>query len=206
MAEFPWPEVLCDLTRVGCAKTVAAIAAGRRGDDLWPALATDFGAWMMTRPDLWPAKPLDPTCHRVHIPTGEHSVFHDLPVEILLQILPLLSLVDLSSFQLLSRGISELVTPLLDEILWHHVHHGDFGWLLPVATVGGEVSRANAAAVEWYQRPKAARRGCILDSKDFPFSRFIPECLNSNSMRNRRRLWGIFKQFRALWETMGFDI
>jgi hypothetical protein len=32
--------------------TAAAIAAGARGRDLWPALGVDFGAWMAVRPDM----------------------------------------------------------------------------------------------------------------------------------------------------------
>ncbi|KAJ6526900.1 hypothetical protein DFH09DRAFT_1095094 [Mycena vulgaris] len=101
---------------------------------------------------------------------------------------------------LLLRGVSELVKPLLDETLWHHVHHGDLRWILPVPEVKAEVNRANAVK-GWYSNPTALP--FVFDSREFPFARFLLECIRSGSMRNRRRLGKIFKQFKVLWEAMG---
>jgi hypothetical protein len=92
----------------------------------------------------------------------------------------------------------------MDGILRHHVHRRDLRWILPVAGVKGEVDRANNATREWYSNP--AGLACSLDSKDFLFSKFIPECYKENSMRNRKRTWKIYKQYRALWETVGFEV
>lgn len=105
---------------------------------------------------------------------------------------------------LLSSSVFEMISPRLDEILWYHVHHGDFRWILPVPRVPDEINRANTAICGWH--PKPAGLACALDSREFPFSRFIPVCLQTDSMRNRHRLWKIYKQYKALWEAMGFAI
>jgi hypothetical protein len=44
--------------RSGSNNTAAAIAAGARGRNLGPPMALDFGAWMVTRPDLYVPLPL----------------------------------------------------------------------------------------------------------------------------------------------------
>ncbi|KAK6981166.1 hypothetical protein R3P38DRAFT_3293898 [Favolaschia claudopus] len=53
-------EELFRTMRVGSKAVADTIAAGKRGCDLWPALAADFGVWMVTRPDVWPPPPLSP--------------------------------------------------------------------------------------------------------------------------------------------------
>ncbi|KAJ7642316.1 hypothetical protein DFH06DRAFT_1427648 [Mycena polygramma] len=197
-------QFILENAREGSANTAAAIAAGLRGEELWPAFALDFGAWMMTRPDLWPERPSELVTTGPQFESEGLCVLHGLPLEVLVQILPLLPLADLRSILLLSRGVFELVAPLLEEVLWHHVHYGDLGWILPVSRVADEVDRANTALLGWY--PKPAGLACALDSREFPFSRFIPVCFKSDSMRNRHRLWKIYKQYRALWEEKGFEI
>ncbi|KAJ7872956.1 hypothetical protein B0H13DRAFT_2669335 [Mycena leptocephala] len=204
--------------RSGSNNTAAAIAAGARGRNLRPPMALDFGAWMVTRPDLWPWPTPSPasTPSRLQIEAGIPTVFNTLPPEILIQILPLLPLPDLLALQLLSRSVAGLVSSLLDETLWQHVHYADFRWVLPVAESKGEVRRANRAAMKWCSksagprahRAKSALRrlACVLDSKDFPFSNFLRECVKSDSMRNRERLWKISQQYKTLWETTGFNV
>jgi hypothetical protein len=126
--------------------------------------------------------------------------FHSLPAEILIQILPCLSLPDLLSTILVSRSVAGLIIPMLDETLWHYVHHGDLRWILPVPTVEGEVERAHKAAATWV--PTADAHMSSLDSRDFPFLQFVIRCVKDNSMRNRRRLWDIYKQYKGLWDAM----
>ncbi|KAJ7884498.1 hypothetical protein B0H13DRAFT_1889911 [Mycena leptocephala] len=163
--------------RTLATNTAAAIASGARGSDLWPALAGDMGAWMATRPDNWPSKPSTSSAPTIQLqiqsalPTG----FHALPTEIVLQILPLVSVADLLALMLVSRGMLALVLPLLNETLWYHVHNGDLRWILPMNSVKRE---------------------------QFPFAQFIAEWLRSHSMRNRHRLWKIYKQYRELWQGM----
>ncbi|KAJ7729323.1 hypothetical protein B0H16DRAFT_1697223, partial [Mycena metata] len=75
--------------------TAAAIAAGYRGQELWPALALDCGAQMCVRPDVWPSRPLEVLTTETRAEEVlTDSVFHALPPEVLLQILPLLPLAD----------------------------------------------------------------------------------------------------------------
>ncbi|KAJ7766405.1 hypothetical protein DFH07DRAFT_1058741 [Mycena maculata] len=191
--------------RTQSANTAATIAAGGRGEALWPAFALDFGAWMAMRPDLWPPEPTSPSSvSTVDLEPATHSILHTLPPEVLVQILPLTSLADLLSLLQSSRGVSELVHSLLDETLWHRVHHGDLRWILPVPGVKGEIERANSAVKGWYASP--AGLASVFDSTEFPFARFMSECARSSSMRNRRRLWKIYEQYKVLWENMDFEI
>jgi hypothetical protein len=153
----------------------------------------------------WPCVPsgllLASSCTiELHAEHAEPSIFHKIPPEVLIQILPLLSLPDLLALLLLSHTISGLVRSLLDETLWYHVHHGDLRWILPVQGVKSEVDRANKAATGWHCNQ--AGLTSVLDSKDFPFARFVSACSRSSSMRNRRRLWKIYKQYKVLWEAM----
>ncbi|KAJ6522984.1 hypothetical protein DFH09DRAFT_1096929 [Mycena vulgaris] len=205
--------------RTQSTNTAAAIASGARGKDLWPAFALDFNAWMAMRPvnskiypmfdDLrkpsWPTVPsssVSASTINLDSERPTHSTqFHTIPPEVLVQVLQLVSVSNVLSLLQLSRGISERVKPLLDETLWHHVHHGDLRWILPVPEVKGEVNRANEAVKGWYSNPTTLPS--VFDSREFPFARFLSECVRSGSMRNRRRLWKIFKQFKVLWEAMG---
>ncbi|KAJ7621742.1 hypothetical protein DFH06DRAFT_1482271 [Mycena polygramma] len=191
--------------RTQATNTAAAIAAGAQGKDLWSALALDFNAWMAMRPDMWPTDPKSSasSVSIIDCEQATHSILHTIPPEVIVQILPLVPVSDLRSLLQLSRSVHGLVEPLLDEVLWHHVHYGDLRWILPVPGVKGEVERANDTVKGWYSNP--ARLPSIFDSREFPFARFIIECAGSCSMRNRRRLWKIYKQYKVLWEAMGFD-
>ncbi|KAF7305271.1 F-box domain-containing protein [Mycena chlorophos] len=171
----------------GTRNVAAAICHGVRGPDLWPALAADFNVWMTTRPDLWPSRPTTTTRWEPPIPvpeTGAESILHSLPPEVLLQILALVPHGGLWRLMTTSRRILIHLLTLLDEVLWYHVHHGDLRWLLPVSSVPGEVQRAAQAL-----------GGQSMASREFPFSTYLPVCLASDSMKNRRRMWNIAQQF-----------
>ncbi|KAJ7291568.1 hypothetical protein C8J57DRAFT_1044772, partial [Mycena rebaudengoi] len=180
--------------------TAAAIASGTRGRDLWTALGVDFGVWMAVRPDLWPSNSLEVQITAVQLDSEFTTPFHSLPAEILIQILPCLSLADLISTILVSRSVARLIIPMLDETLWNHVHYGDLRWILPVPAVQGEVERAHKAAATWALIADA--HVSPFDSRDFPFLQFVMRCSKDNSMRNRRRLWDIYKQYKGLWDVM----
>ncbi|KAJ6563148.1 hypothetical protein DFH09DRAFT_1082634 [Mycena vulgaris] len=180
--------------RSGSRNTAAAIAEGARLDGSTPRFVSSCN--QNISPDApplvhWPAKPTAFDARQMRLEAAASTVFHTLPAEVLLHILPLLHLPDLLSILLTSHGHLGLVDPLLDEVLWHHVHHADLRWLLPVASVPGEVDRANQATMEWYPAAKQNQSTltCVLDSRDFPFSQFLSEYFKSNSMRNRKRLW-----------------
>ncbi|KAJ7846120.1 hypothetical protein B0H13DRAFT_1907967 [Mycena leptocephala] len=109
--------------------------------------------------------------------------------EVLVQISQLVSVSNPSSLLQLSCGVWGLVDPPLDKTLWDHVNHGDLRWILTVQGIQGEVDRANEAI----KGPTALPS--VLHSREFPFARFISDCVRSGSRKNRRRLWKIFKQF-----------
>ncbi|KAJ6466029.1 hypothetical protein C8R47DRAFT_1154184 [Mycena vitilis] len=183
-----------DGARTQASNTAAAIAVGARGEELWPALALDFNASMARRPDRWPTDPtssVSPVSIIDCNPTT-HPILHTIPPEVFVLILYLVLVSDLRSLLQLSRGVYGIMQPLLDEVLWHHVHYGDLRWVLPVAGVKGEVQRASEAVEGWYLNP--AGLPSLFDSREFPFARFISECV----MRNRRRLWKIYKQYKVM--------
>jgi hypothetical protein len=153
----------------------------------------------------WPTEPSSSSpVSTINLDGEGATIFHTVPPEVLVQILNLVSGWDLVSLLQLSRSVSGLVHPLLDEILWYHVHYGEFRWILPVPGVKGEVGRANDVVKGWYSNPGGLTS--VFDSREFPFAEFISECVRSSSMRNRRRLWRIYKQYKALWEAMGLKV
>ncbi|KAJ7166297.1 hypothetical protein C8R43DRAFT_1103937 [Mycena crocata] len=195
-------ENFCD-ARNGSVHTATAIAEGARGRDLWPALARDCGAWMATRPDLnGNTSAHHPTRNPVGYPPQTRTTCTPLP--------PASLTWNINPHSHATRRDT-----------WCHVHDPDaiLRWVLPVAAVEGEVERAERAPRWWWWSANPTRElhpntkgGYItegpvsaLASKDFPFSQFLPACLESDSMRNRQRLWRVAQQYRALWETVGFD-
>ncbi|KAJ7291661.1 hypothetical protein C8J57DRAFT_1588143 [Mycena rebaudengoi] len=132
---------------------------------------------------------------------GSGGGFTAFPSEVLLQTLPHVPLHGLLALWTTSRGFRRRVQPLLNEALLYQLHHGDLGWILPVPSIDGETIRAFGEAQTWIP---AGTRPCQIpfDPPSFPLWHFISECFRSDSMRNRRRLWGIYKQYQELWEAM----
>ncbi|KAF7305341.1 hypothetical protein HMN09_00786000 [Mycena chlorophos] len=185
--------------RTGVKHTALAIAAGARGSALWPAMAKDFNVWETTRPDIWPVLSSIAVRSQPNAALATTSVFDKLPTELLLQILISIPRGDLLKMMVLSRGVFLLLSQLLDEVLWHHVHYGDLHWLLPVPSVPGEVERAAGIIAGSTDRTR-------MDSREFPFAAYLPLCSASDSMRNRARLWNIAQQFRIQLEiAIGLD-
>ncbi|KAJ7291686.1 hypothetical protein C8J57DRAFT_1045037, partial [Mycena rebaudengoi] len=194
--------------RSGSRHTAEAIVGGLRDWDLFPALGRDFGVWMSVRPDIWPTAPaVSVEAGQSVFPAGCLTIpgsgggFTAFPSEVLLQILPHVRLHGLLALCTTSRGFRCRVQPLLNEALLYQLHHGDLGWILPVPSIDGETLRAFGAAQTWI--PAGTRHSYSpFDSPSFPLWQFISECFRSDSMSNRRRLWGIYKQYQQLWETM----
>nr|GAT57179.1 predicted protein [Mycena chlorophos] len=179
--------------RTGVKHTALAIAAGARSSALWPAMAKDFNVWETTRPDIWPVLSSIAVRSQPNAALATTSVFDKLPTELLLQILISIPRGDLLKMMVLSRGVFLLLSQLLDEVLWHHVHYGDLHWLLPVPSVPGDVERAAGIIAGSTDRTR-------MDSREFPFAAYLPLCSASDSMRNRARLWNIAQQFRIQLE------
>lgn len=79
-------------------------------------------------------------------------------------------------------------------------------WILPVAAVDGEVVSAQKIASQWTQladnAPSSApnrESRSPFTTPDFPTLKFVRECYNSDSMKNRRRLWRNVKQIEDVW-------
>ena len=145
----------------------------------------------------------------------------------LLADLPLASILALSST---CRSLRKLITNpfLLDQVLNGAIMSGSLRWLHPVDSLpGNERERAGRSFSTWLHKSVAGNlddqgvgadrdddsdiEGCwnhtgeedpmvLLTSPDFPRLTFIRACWDSDSMMNRKRLWGQVKQFEVLWK------
>ncbi|KDQ19414.1 hypothetical protein BOTBODRAFT_142968 [Botryobasidium botryosum FD-172 SS1] len=193
-----------------------AIDNGVRGGDLLPAITRDFGCWMCARPDIWPQPPdTIPAAVSAQSPSFESdepspTPFHMLPTELCLRILrtvPIQSILALASTCRSLRslfGSSEFLNRVVREAILER--RGPLRWVLPVATLPGEVERANDAAQAWL-RVGAGHPGTYdggssaFAHPSFPYLDFLRACYDSDSMRNRQRFWDISRQFEVLWRN-----
>lgn len=83
-------------------------------------------------------------------------------------------------------------------IIRNLVHFGSLFWILPVTTLPGEAECAFESAWTWIDGPQGS--DSPFEHAEFPFLAYLRECFRSDSMRNRRRLWGIVKQYDRLWD------
>ncbi|THV03730.1 hypothetical protein K435DRAFT_851516 [Dendrothele bispora CBS 962.96] len=99
--------------------------------------------------------------------------------------------------------------------------HGSLRWILPVATVQGEVEYAEEIAHKWLASPYAIDYAPMdsssksgFNDQAFPYHVFIPIYLNvdtgieSFSMSSRKRMWKQAQQFQELWHeyrTKGWE-
>ncbi|KAL0948965.1 hypothetical protein HGRIS_009068 [Hohenbuehelia grisea] len=183
-----------------------AIRDGMSGDDLMIALSRDFGAWMCVRTDVWPTSSargplihLNDDCHST-------SAFHSLPTEILVSILSHLSVHHYAPLLSVSRSVRYLcLNGVFDATVKHEilVADGSLRWILPVTTMSGEEEAFHAACLTWLppSRQTSPNECSVtpIHQEHFPHFAFIREAWMQDSMRNRRRLWSITKQFEQLW-------
>lgn len=145
-------------------------------------------------------------------------ILHDLPLPSLLALA--------STCRSLRAFILE--PSFLDRVLKEAIVRGSLRWLLPLEAVVNEKQRAYDALRLWFaedRRPgplskdveenaydgqdstaqKRPERGpvpsvrALIALPYFPRLAFLRECWESDSMRNRRRLWGQVAQFEELW-------
>jgi hypothetical protein len=89
---------------------------------------------------------------------------------------------------------------------------GDLYWISPVDAMPSEVDRANETFSEWIDVYSAKGEAVPLKesfmsepnnpllSPHFPRLAFVHACFESDSMMNRKRIWGIAKQYHGLWK------
>ena len=152
-----------------------------------------------------------------------------LPNELLLSILHDLPLPSLLALSATCRSLRTLITApaFLDRVLQEAMIWGSIRWMLPVEGLLDEHARAHTALRLWL--PEVHRPAPVqqlseeIDSEDdvgtqvhtaapapsvmpivmlphFDRLAFVHACWASDSMMNRKRLWGQVKQFEVLWE------
>ena len=134
-------------------------------------------------------------------------------MELLLVILnqtPLPSYLSLSSTCKSLRSF--LTAPsFADRIMKEAIAHGQLRWISPVGAMRSEVDRANEIFSQWApvyptQNVKMPEESAFhsdlcnpLLLPHFPRLAFVHACFQSDSMMNRKRIWGIAKQYDGLW-------
>jgi hypothetical protein len=138
-------------------------------------------------------------------------MFDVLPVELLLVILGYMSFSSYLSVSATCKSLRSLLTApdFVDTIIKTAIASGSLRWISPVDAMPGEVNRANEIFSQWrfvYSTKKAKEPNePILNvsnpllSMDFPRLAFVHACFQSDSMKNRKRIWSIVKQYDALW-------
>lgn len=154
----------------------------------------------------WPSPAVSPTPSTfMRFPTSPlRDPFSALPAELLFDILRQLPIRTLLAFSSVSRSLHALLT-FLNQTIKAVVLSGSEFWILPVTTKAGEEERALHVAKEWLATASPDRDVLLttpespFHSSAFPYLAFVHACYESDSMRNRQRLWNIVKQFDSLW-------
>lgn len=156
----------------------------------------------------WPSPPtVLPTPTFMQFPTSALSdPFSALPAELLFDILRQLPIRALLALSSVSRNLRAFLTEpaFLNQTIKVAVLSGSEFWMLPVTTIPGEVERALHVAMEWLATASSDRDVVTTDSpfysSAFPYLAFVHACYESDSMRNRQRLWNIVKHFDGVWK------
>ncbi|PSR76742.1 hypothetical protein PHLCEN_2v8227 [Hermanssonia centrifuga] len=207
--------------RRGTKYLARALHEGLQGKDLFPALLKDFRAWMFMRPDIWP-KPLeaiDTTATTVFTtlpinPISAIPLIDTLPNELLLLILRELPLPSLLALSSTCRSLRALITEpsFMDCVLKEAILRGSLKWILPVSSYKDEVQSCYESLRLWHPAVSESCQsdGDLIDESDLnallvspqlPRIAFVRACWESDSMMNRKRLWGLVKQFEAVWRS-----
>ena len=139
--------------------------------------------------------------------------FDKLPVELLLVILNQTSFLSYLYLSSTCKFLRSLLTAphFVDLILKEAIVRGQFRWISPVEAMPAEVDCANEIFNQWIsvysarhidaleKPPSRSNTQNPLLLPNFPRLAFIHACYQSDSMMNRLRIWGIVKQYEALW-------
>ncbi|KAL0949461.1 hypothetical protein HGRIS_009515 [Hohenbuehelia grisea] len=205
-----------ECARRGVENVAQAISSGLRGVDLIPALRQDYRCWAFMRTDIWPLPSMagmDKLVYTVHSMKETPSPqpkrqLDDLPNDILFEIFDQISIPSFLALASTCRSLrARLLSPdVADPYFKHLVYTGQLRWILPVPGVPEEDEHAEDAAVHWlahvgssYSKDEADT--APFDSPDFPYYQFARACHLWDCTRNRRRIWGIVKQFEVLWHN-----
>ncbi|KIJ61515.1 hypothetical protein HYDPIDRAFT_42495 [Hydnomerulius pinastri MD-312] len=201
-----------------------AIARGLRGDDLVPEVFKAFNCYMFVRPDIWPACNDDGKSQADMAPLfkayelsacSRPCALEKLSIEVLFLVssqLPISSYLALSAT---SKFLRKLLTEtnFIDRILKDMMLCGSLRWIMPVDAMPGEVEAAVKAAGTWLKSAGKATGSSkdvsVFRRHDFSAVPFIRACFESDSMMNRKRIWGQVGQFARLWRdfrTKGWEI
>ncbi|GJE96633.1 hypothetical protein PsYK624_128330 [Phanerochaete sordida] len=200
---------------------VQALKSGRRGQELIPAVLKDSRFWMWTRPDIWPRPvpehneqaPLSISSGPVPQPRASICM---LPSELFPELLQHCQPEDIFALAATCKALHAQVLDggTLACTLRHATTNASrpLRWTLPVPSLREEWSAACEAMQTWlpadapappFDEPWAAVTLPLpplpLFDPTFPVAAFLRAYRDSDSMRARRRRWGLIKQWDALF-------
>jgi hypothetical protein len=167
----------------------------------------------------WPCPPCRPQLWKpVAFPQAVPSLpveLRTLPTDLFLQISRSLTLSDVLRFARTSKSMwNSIMEPhMFNQIIREAMIYGCLRWIIPVEGAYDEVKRFDETARKWL-RPSNAPPDETNDHdsdahllnatmlptlETFPYLAFLRACFASHSMMNRRRIWGIVKQFDEIW-------
>ncbi|KAH7928587.1 hypothetical protein BV22DRAFT_1058536 [Leucogyrophana mollusca] len=199
--------------RKGFVHIARGIAQGLRGRGLLTDVMLDFNCWMFMRPDRWPYPPKVDEQERLRASTfGDFTpttdsrgpLFARLSSEELLMICCQCTVSSYLALAATSKSFHMRLTApeFLDLTMKEMIARGSLRWIMPVESMPGEVERAVDAAKAWLSFDSEPDVGdtSVFSASAFPAFKFVYACFQSDSMRNRQRIWGQAKQYELLWK------
>ncbi|KAF9524629.1 hypothetical protein CPB83DRAFT_773595 [Crepidotus variabilis] len=205
------------------ANTLAAIQENALPEVLHAAIIKDYRCWMFHVPNMWPMYPTNERSGNVLVLDTSHhpqsstlprsnSGLTSLPIELLYEIL--IHLAGLSGYFQISALSKYLRSILCEPTFYSRVLRGMLThpgrclyWVLPLTSIPKEAERAKDAMNSWIDAEDRQTKvnwnqsSFILKLIDpeFPLAAFVKACFSSDSMMNRKRIWGQVKQLEEVW-------
>ncbi|KAF5348074.1 hypothetical protein D9758_010041 [Tetrapyrgos nigripes] len=144
---------------------------------------------------------------------NDGNIFNTLPAEafmLIMQHLPVYAVTGLASTCRIMRFRIHYNQRFLNEAYRRSILNGYYSWLQPVVIPSfyDESERAIMAARTWLPQSEEVLESSftlIISSPAFPCAEFVRACVTSPSIRNRKRILGIVKQFDTLWWSYGMS-
>ncbi|KAF8903674.1 hypothetical protein CPB84DRAFT_1677885 [Gymnopilus junonius] len=198
--------------------TSASIRKKESSEKILESIIRDCRSWMFCAPDMWPIAnndfPLNYTLSTFPLAAAASDMLALLPSDILLEIVQISD--TLVTYFALARTSKWLYNALTDPLLLNrnlramaNSPSGCLFWVKPVNSMTGELKKGyNAVSTFLLNVGTGTDIGMVskevttlvpFDHIDFPWYYFVQRCFESDSMMNRKRIWGQVKQFENVW-------
>ncbi|KAF8873058.1 hypothetical protein CPB84DRAFT_1753386 [Gymnopilus junonius] len=194
--------------------TTASIRRRDPPEELLDSITRDCRSWMFHAPDMWPVADDEQIIKyaftQFPMTTIPSDTLKPFPSSVLFNIAQFSDSV--VTYFTLARSSKRLYNTLTDSSFLNNAlksmasrPSGCLFWVRPVTTMHGEEKKAYDAISTFLLRTEAAEQDSdssplsLFDHKDFPWYYFVRRCFESDSMINRKRIWGQVKQLEGIW-------